>query len=747
MPLSSVRLVELSGDATTECCDYLEALGAERIVISAADLARGSKERADRYERVVNLLAGADICVAAVHCLRAIGLSPDAIGTQLPHLVTVVVSAFGLSGPYRDYRANDAVLSAMGGVLCRSGVGGREPLLPPPLARSAASIQAAWAALLGYWNQLEDGYGDLIDFSLFEATAQILDPALGAVGTAAASQGGVSGRGRPRVESYPIFACGDGDVRLVVLAKRQWRALWRWMGEPAEFADERFDTTSERFRHADRLYPFMSAFFQTLTVDMAVSEGQARGVPIAPVLTLDQVRRANHFEARGAFHDISAPDGSRLKAPAGYLRIDGVRATRMAARKAIVEWSARPRPIAPRAPRIPLTGIRVLDLGVIVMGAEAGRLLADQGAEVIKVESLDYPDGSRVAIQGKITPAFAASHRNKLSLGLNLRNEEGLAVFRKLVERSDVLLSNFKPGTLESLGLGPDELRKINPQIIVTACSAMGADGPWAQWMGYGPLVRCVTGLTSLWAYPDDAGAYGDVVTIYPDHLAARVVDIAVLAALIRRKTLRRGAYVECAQAEVIINALAEVFSSGPAALEYDAPFGVFPCVGDDEWCVVTVESDADFQNLATCIERPDWLQRSDLQSRHGRRANRRELHGALEQWTAQRTPREVTTFLQSKGIAAGFMMRLEEYASDPHLSERGFIRHVPLAWSEQLVRMENLPFKSRRIPDPPIAPSPLRGAHTRDCVCRLLGLSDQEFDELVRCGALEPAADIKRDA
>ena len=252
----------------------------------------------------------------------------------------------------------------------------------------------------------------------------------------------------------------------------------------------------------------------------------------------------------------------------------------------------------------------MLDFGVIVLGAEAARLFCDQGAEVIKIESRAFPDGARVS-----PVHFAIGHRGSRGLGVNLRTAEGVDVIKRLVARSDVVLANFKPGTLDKLGLGAQALREINPGIVVVNSSAVGATGPWSTWMGYGPLVRCVSGLTSLWRYPDDDGGFSDSTTIHPDHYAARVTAITALAALIGRRRSGRGAEIATSQAEAIlmqIGALLVEESLRPGAVQatgnagrHAAPWGIYPCAGDDEWCVVTVRDDDDWRRLRGAARRP----------------------------------------------------------------------------------------------------------------------------------------------
>ena len=152
----------------------------------------------------------------------------------------------------------------------------------------------------------------------------------------------------------------------------------------------------------------------------------------------------------------------------------------------------------------PFDGMRILDLGVIVAGGELGRLFADLGAEVIKIESAAYPDGLRQTAPGQVmSRSWALTHRNEYSLGLDLRHPSGAEIFEKLVAGADAVFANFKPGTLASLGFSYEQLRELNPRIVLAESSAFGATGPWSARMGYGPLVRATTGVTWLWTSED----------------------------------------------------------------------------------------------------------------------------------------------------------------------------------------------------------------------------------------------------
>ena len=786
LPLAGVRVLEMSDGRGEGCGRFLADLGAEVVLVEPSggassrrrfplhhgeslpfaawaankssvivDIATG----ADRA-RLMGLLSGADIWIDGndAGVLDAFGLGPSDLRCRFPHLVVVSVTDFGLTGPYRDWIATDGVHLALTPSLSRSGVEGQPPLVPPgALADVAAGVNAAWVTLLAYWNRLETGEGDHLDVSVLESTAQVIDPATGSIGTAAAAQSAARGRansrGRPPGRSYPIFACADGYVRLVVLAPRQWRGLFAWLGEPEEFADPSFGQIPARFRAADRLYPLIESLFSTHTMLDLVGEGQRRGAPIAPVLPPAEVLNVEHFVARDTFVDVDVA-GAKGRLPSGYVLIDGARAgVRTAApapgdHDATVDWDVREAtPRRGQSGRRPLEGLRVLDLGVIVVGAEAGRLFADQGADVIKVESRQFPDGARAA---GMTTNFASGHRNKRSVGINLRDPRGVAVFDRLVAVSDVVLTNFKPGTIESLGIGYDRLRTINPGIVLVTSSAMGEWGPWFDWMGYGPLVRCVSGLTNLWNDPRVDGGFGDATTIYPDHLVGRVVDVTALAALIARRTTGRGAHIESSQAETIITALSPIFlreSLQPGTAfarvdgESDAPWGVYPCAGDDEWCVITVRHDDDWARLVRALDAPPWANPHDLTMTDGRVAGRERIDAELAAWTSTRAPRQVAELLQAAGVPAAPMQRVDDWIHDPHLRARSFFRTFTHPLLQTDLTTETGPCVAERLPDPTIMPAPLSGEQTRAICQELLGMGDVEIDELLAAGALEEPA------
>jgi crotonobetainyl-CoA:carnitine CoA-transferase CaiB-like acyl-CoA transferase len=534
LPLASLRVLDLTDGDAQYCGRYLADLGARVVLAEPPGGSAGRRDsigfglrNANKSSVILDLAdrAGFGRLARAADILLE-SFTPEQaerlrLTQDFPGLVVVSVTGFGRSGPYRDFAATEPVLAALGGVLSRSGQPGARPLLPPAgLIGQTVAVHAAWAALVGYAKRLRTGAGEHADVSAFEAVVHGFDPGFGTQGSATAARPEIFPRDRPdAADYYPVFRCADGRVRLCVLARRQWRAMFAWLGSPAEFADPRYDEIPARFAAADRLYPLIAALFAGRGREELVAGGARRGVPVAGVLTPAEVLTARHFAESGTLIDAEIAEGARARIPSGYARVDGVRAgwrrrpPRAGEHEADV-FGTRPSPPAldlGGQPEIgpaegPLAGLRVLDLGVIVFGAELGRLLADQGADVIKVENSAFPDGLRQTLRGGgMNASFAWGHRNRRGLGLDLRSEPGRRLFLDLVRQADVVLANFKPGTLESLGLSYAELSRVNPRIIVSDSSAFGSTGTWSGRLGYGPLVRASCGISERWRDSDGA--------------------------------------------------------------------------------------------------------------------------------------------------------------------------------------------------------------------------------------------------
>ncbi|MGI4801634.1 MAG: CaiB/BaiF CoA transferase family protein [Janthinobacterium lividum] len=690
-------------------------------------------------------------------------LDVSAIKTRHSALVILSVSDFGQLGRFSQWQATGPVLHALSGELSRSGIPGRAPLLPPgDLPYDCAVPQAAFVTLVAYMNRLKTGLGDHLDLSLLDAAGQALDPGYGIAGSATA---GVPAsrlpRGRPEARhQYPIIPCKDGHVRICVLAARQWQGMFEWMGRPEEFADPAYRLIQTRFA-SKTLIPAIASLFADKTRASLEEEGQRHGVPTAAVLDQREALNTDQIQTRQAFVPVEIAPGITAPFPDGVIELDGRRAGMRGPAPSVGQHQdATFAPTDPPAASLssdpdgrPLDGLGVLDFGVIVVGAEQGRLLADQGADVIKVETAAFPDGSRQDRSGGImSPTFAAGHRNKTSLGLNLRDPAGKALLLRLVERTDVILSNFKAGTLASLGLDHPTLSAVTPSIIVVDSSAFGPSGPWSRRLGYGPLVRASAGLTAQWSYPGEPETFSDALTVYPDHVAARIGCIGVLALLIRRRRTGNGGSVSISQAEVMLSHMAPQIAAtalreaGIAVSndEDDAPWGVFPCSGDDEWCVVTVRDNTDWQALCAAIGRSDLATDPALADAAQRVAAHETIDTALTGWLATRAPIDAMNTLQAAGVPAGAMLRVSELPEFPYYVERGFFQEVRHPYLKHPIMLETVPVRAGRLSDPEQRPAPLMGEQSTEILRVRLGLSDDEIERLAAAATIErpPAHD-----
>lgn len=708
-------------------------------------------------QRFLELAATADIVVDSGLPGRAAAYRTSCaeLADRYPHLVTLLFSDFGSSGPRSSWRATDPVLYAMSGALSRSGPITGTPVLPPEgIASATAAVQAAWSALAAYYQRLRCGTGDYIDFSRFDAVVMALDPAFGAHGQASAGlRSSARWRGRPKnQDAYPIYPCKDGYIRLCVMAPRQWRGLRRWLGEPQEFQDPKYDVIGARFAAWPQISELVAALFADQTMKKLVAAGQAHGVPIAAVLTPSRILASEHFQAVGAITDAELVPGVHTVVPTGYFVVDGQRAgfrtPAPAAGQDEPRWlagSVSVPPPATKAGGYPFQGLRILDLGIIVAGGELSRLFGDLGAEVIKVESADYPDGLRQARPGEaMSESFAWTHRNHRALGLNLRSSKGKEIFGRLVADADAVFANFKPGTLTSLGFNYEKLLALNARIVLAGSSAFGNRGPWSKRLGYGPLVRATTGVTSVWTSEEpapDGSRHGfyDATTIFPDHVVGRIAAILALAALIHRDRTGAGAHVHISQAEVVVNQLDTLFvtqaalAAGLADIRNDlSVHAVCRCAGDDEWCVISIRSDDEWRCAATIFGRPELVDDRRFATAEARLANRAELMAVMSAWTNTRSPLQAAQDLQSGGVAAGPMNRPPDLLEDPQLIHRKLFRDMVHPLIERPLPAETGPAPFRHIPNSPRRPAPQAGQDTRD-ICRdLLGMGPDETERLI---------------
>jgi len=398
-------------------------------------------------------------------------------------------------------------------------------------------------------------------------------------------------------------------------------------------------------------------------------------------------------------------------------------------------------------PDLPFSGIRIIEPGQVWALPYAINPLAAYGAEVIKVESTVRPDSSRGGpqpdsqVEGDAWNHGGAYHevnRNKLGISLNLNTQRGKDLFKELVSVSDVVAQNFPPRVMRNFGLDYPELKKIKKDIIVLDSTAYGSTGPWQNYIGYGSSIQAVTGLTYLTGYEDGGPVQGGI--LYNDILGALTATYAILLAIAHRERTGEGQWIDLSQYQAGVVQLGEAFMDytmneriptrrGNSHPNF-APYGLFPCSGDDAWVAITITSDAEWMNFRRAVGE-QWADDVELESTEGRTLHRESLDASIRKWTYSRDKHEVMRQLQTAGVACGAVNNTREITTDPHLGDRGFFRisnhPEPIGPRPHASPLFNLMGVQR----PPDRLAPTLGQHNRYVICDILGYNDEQYRKL----------------
>lgn len=709
-------------------------------------------DAADR-DKLHTLLEVVDVWIESSKpgTLEAQGLAPDEVIARHPHLVMTSITDYGRTGPYKDFEGTSTTAFAMSGMMHRSGAPDRPPCeAPGQLGYDAAGICAAYPTLLAYYRKLQTGRGQHIDCSVQESLVAMVDWSIpnGSIGGANMARNGAG--------MYPLFRCEDGYVRMIILVTSHWRALLDWMGNPEELSDPKFDQFLERMMNQALINEHLTRFFSTQKKLDVCAEGQRRGLPITPLLEPSQILDNEHTRARKTFREYELPSGETVTLPSGFLHLDGTRVGPGAGPPAVGQDDAvlrdAPAPAVADteasgdAPEYPFEGLRVVDFGVGAVGVEVARLFADYGADVIKVESYDKPDFMRALTPNMINPSFASSSRGKRSLGVDLKTEGGRELVHRLIDDADIVVDNLATGVMARLGMDAETIRARNPRLVVVTSQSVGAQGPWKDWSGYGPSTHPTSGLHWLWNHPDATEPAGSVCT-YPDHLVGRLGAVAGLAGLIQRRSTGSGVTADLAQFETPLGFLGDLFAreaiepgsvrpSGNRS-ERGAPWGAYPCAGDDEWVAICVRDDRDWEALRGAIGDPDWARDGRYATAAGRHADHDAIDEALASWTRERTPQEARDALQAVGVPAGDLQHTHAILADPNLAAREFIRVLDQPGLTTML-FEGPFYRASELPPPVLEPAPLLAQHTREICREHFGMDDAAIDALVAEGVLE---------
>jgi benzylsuccinate CoA-transferase BbsF subunit len=399
-----------------------------------------------------------------------------------------------------------------------------------------------------------------------------------------------------------------------------------------------------------------------------------------------------------------------------------------------------------------LGGLNVADFSWFISGPLTAKFLGDCGAEVVHIESGTSPDNMRSTIPMRDnvpginrSAAFARYNSSKYGLSLNLKQPNGVDMAKKIVAWADVVVENFSSGTMERLGLGYEDLKKARADIIMVSLPMFGHTGPWARHPGLGSQLTDLIGFGNVTGWPDrepisPPGAYTDFITPY-------FAVCAIMAALDYRRRTGRGQYIEISQYEAGIHFLAPVimdwFVHGRQPNRVGnrcrgvAPYGVYRCRGPERWCAIAVFTEEEWRSLCGVIEKPSLAEDPRFATGLARVENCEQLDGLIEEWTSNRSAEEVMSLMQEAGVAAGAVLNGRDLGEDAHLNARGFYKelvHPEIGHHRYLLP----PFRLSKTPGEPRMAAPCLGQHNEYVCKRILGMSDEEFVQLLNEGVFD---------
>ncbi len=749
---------------------------------------------AEGCARLLQLLERADFLFESADPgeLDRLGLTREVIMRANPRLIHVSITAFGSTGPKANWRAADLTLWAAGGPLSATKDSRGQPLgFSVPQSWLHAAADAAVGALVAHFARRACGRGQHVDIS---AQASISQSTLGVLTAAALGHEGydfnpapppsrkktldLSGSGSRTRKSK--WAVRDGLVEMHLgigkAAGPVANVIYAWAREagavPEHLLDWDWVTVPERVEAGeidehdiDEARNVMAPFLAQFDRKSLLEEAIRRRVPLAPINHISDVVASEHFAARGTFSrlregelDITLPwaiargPQCMLADPRGAPEL-GVHNDEVFGALSTMPGAGRRRHgegPAPTRIRQPFDGLFVLDLAWVVAGPAIGRVLADYGAEIVRVESSKRVCTSRVIGPfpgGKFSIQHSACYdecnTGKKSLSLDLNVTQARPIVLDLARRADVVIESFSPGQMARWGLDYARLAEVNPRLVMLSTSLMGQSGPHAGFAGYGNAGAAVGGFQTLVGHPNElpVGPYGP----YTDFVGPRFGLVMLLAALDVQKRTGKGCWIDLAQAETGLQLLAPQVAdftvTGRVAAPmgnrspHCAPHGVFRCIGEDQWVAIVVANDEEWARMAELLEGEALT--AEFATLAGRKANEDRLESLIATWTRDRTAADVEALLQGLRIAAHKAIRTEDAVMDPQFLHRGhFVRLQRSDGTPSVVEASR--FVLSETPARTVSVAPFIGQHTVTVLRDMLGYSAERIEALRAAGALQ---------
>ena len=699
-------------------------------------------QRAGR-QKLLDWADGADLAFESFEpgTLDRLGVGVEALQTRNRALSLVSVTPWGTGGPWAGRPASEFTLQAATGSTDHRGLDSRGPVAAGGrIGEWVAGTYAALGGLLAWLSARGTGRGQHVDLSSFEAMLLSMT-----------YYHDLSGQWRDTklnrsVEVPSIEPARDGWVGLCTLTGQQWQDFCTMIGQPELGEDERYLDGWLRSQQMERMQRIIHGWTREHTVAEIVELASLMRIPAAPIGDGSNLPGCDHFVTRGTF--VTGPGDFIRPRPPFLLEKSPLRPFGPAPKLGehgdeLAAEAARPRREPDGGPALPLAGLEVLELSTFWAGPVAGATLADMGANVIKLESIQRPDGMRFAgaIPGERlwewSPVFHGVNPGKRSLTLRLDDEDGRALFERLVEQSDVVLENFSARVMENFGLGWERIHRLNPRAIMVRMPAFGLDGPWRDRAGFAMTVEQASGLAWITGYEDLPLVMRGVC----DPIGGINAVIALLLALEHRRQTGEGQLVEVPLVEGALNLAAEQVvehsaygalltragNRGPCA----APQGVYRCAGDDAHLALAVATDEQWRALRHQMGDPDWARDPALAKAAGRHAGHDAIDERLAAWLATQERDDVAERLLAAGVPANPLVNGHRLMPNPQLEQRGFFQIMEHPVTGR-TRYPGLPMAFSALPrqlHP--GPPPTLGQHNDEILKEKLGLSDEELSEL----------------
>ncbi|MDE0117975.1 MAG: CoA transferase [bacterium] len=698
---------------------------------------------------MAELLASADILIDSTERGLPAAVVDAARGAN-PALVLVSISPWGRTGPHAHRPATEFTLQAECGGIGKRG----NPERPPVQAGGAigewtAGIYAGVGALAAARAAGRSGQGDHVDVSMFETMVMTMTT----YSWINAEFTGETAPERPgrSVELPSIEPTADGHVGFCTVARQQFLDFLAMIGRSDWMGDEEMCGHGGRWKRRDEFRAAVHAWTTPRTTAEVIAEASARRIPVAPIGDGATVPALEAFSGREAF--TTNPSGGFTQ-PAVPYRLHGA-ATRPfepvpAAGEHTGQIEARtPQPSRGEPAALPLAGVRVIDFTAWWAGPIASHSLALLGADVVKIESVQRPDGMRFASARPPSEdhwwewgmVFHGANTNKRGVTLDLRSPEGVAVAERLIAGADVVIENFTPRVMDGFGLTWERLSSLNPRLIMARMPAFGLSGAWRDNTGFAQTMEQLTGMANITGYPDE----DPQIPRGPcDPLAGMHAVFATLTALDERDRTGEGCLVEVTMVAAALNAAAEQLversalgrqlpregNRGPRA----APQGVYAAAGFERWVAVAVADDQQWKALCGLLDRPDW---AGYDTADKRRAAADAIDAGLGEWIAPQTDADAVAKLNAAGVPASVVVLPAEIGDHPQLRARSFIEPIDHPVCGEVLAA-SLPFRFGSSPGPwTKTPAPTLGQHNREVLGGELGLSGEELAELEAKGVI----------